>query len=183
MLLALLGQGCATTPRIDPAEQASICRQYAFEEFSEHAPDGLAAPAPDDEVAINRGHCLGNCPVYELTIKGDGRVFLVASSGPLVGVEDYRIDQAVVNRLFWEFDQLAFDTRPFVPTHEFLTCSQEIRLTHKKGPQRTQAVQTGVVLLPEDQARLSHLQQLVDTVGQAAEHLARCPPPRASGRD
>ena len=100
-----------------------------------------------------------------------------------MGVEDYRVDQSLVTRLFWEFDQLAFDTRSFVPTHEFITCSQEIRLTQKKGEQRTRVVQTGVVLLPDDQARLSHLQQLVDTVGQAAEHLARCPPLRASRRD
>lgn len=173
-MLLVLCLGCPKPrPRIDPELQSKICRTFRFEAFQ--APASAATPAPDDEIFLWRDFCFVDCPQYQVTIKGDGRVILVMLNGPVVGLESYSIDPALASRLFAEFEMLGFATRPFVRTSENITCSQTVTLKQMVGAKVTSVVSDSRVFERAHSERLQHLHALVETVARVGEHVAQCP--------
>lgn len=173
--VALWCLGCAHAPRIDPELQTWLCgKWFVAEPFK--TPPGTATPGRDDEIVLRSGKTWGHEPLYQVTIKGDGRVILVVTEGPLVGLEDYTVPPAVAAHLFSEFDALGFATRPFVLTYDFYTCTSVWTLSQRVGDKVTSVEQSGRVMVKADGERLHHLILLVETVARVGEHAALCAP-------
>lgn len=92
------------------------------------APRATAADQPADfmTITLQRTACLGSCPAYEVTIRGDGHVQFTTATAPKDGVEELhrrfaisrgvllpgthedRVDPAAVDALEAQFEQAGF---------------------------------------------------------------------------
>lgn len=149
-----------------------------------HAQPAPAMPeltvAPTDSLSLRRTACFGECPVYSLTVHGDGRVdYLGERHVRVVGEEHWTIAPVAVNELFGAFVraqylQLVTPKESGVHVSDLPSADTELRLggkqhaIHHYGPNEN-------VLLGQGPAteELSRLERLVDTL-TGSERVVLC---------
>jgi hypothetical protein len=70
-----------------------------------------SAPAakPGDSVTLRRGPCFGNCPIYEVTLRSDGRAtYRGGDYAPRSGEYEGSVDPAAVEMLLDRLDDVDF---------------------------------------------------------------------------
>ncbi len=71
------------------------------------------APTASDQIALTRGPCFGACPMYTVTVHGDGRVQFVGNRFvEKTGEHTKTIDVARVAELFAYADSIGFFDMP-----------------------------------------------------------------------
>ena len=76
-------------------------------------PARAPAPTASDQISMTRGPCFGACPMYTVTVTGDGRV--VYEGDRFVAVTGERtktVDPAIVAALFAQADSIRFFDLP-----------------------------------------------------------------------
>jgi hypothetical protein len=67
------------------------------------------APGPRDTVSLRRGPCFGNCPVYEVVLRGDGSATYEGGAyAPREGHYEGRVDPAEIDALLERLDEVDF---------------------------------------------------------------------------
>jgi hypothetical protein len=67
------------------------------------------AARPGDRVSLRRGPCFGNCPVYEVVLRGDGSASYAGGAyAPREGHFEGRVDPAAVDALIARLDEAGF---------------------------------------------------------------------------
>ena len=88
----------------------NMMRRFAFA-LVLLTPGLLAAGVPKglDWVALERGPCFGNCPIYEVTLRSDGLATYVGGDyAPRRGRFEAQVDSAAVARLLARLDSVGF---------------------------------------------------------------------------
>lgn len=156
-MLGLLFLACAHAPApvVAPVVPAAV------------AVPPLPAPEPEpDELTLERTACSGECPVYTLTVRANGRVhFTGVADVAAVGERDWRMEPAFAKHLFSEFtraDFFHFAARAPTEVEEFpglvLTLRREGRV------HRVQLGGEGTAELPRDREAERMLQRLAVTI-------------------
>jgi hypothetical protein len=66
-------------------------------------------PRPHDAITLRRGPCFGNCPIYELTLRGDGTASYDGGDyAPRNGRYEGRVDPAAVESLLDLLEEVDF---------------------------------------------------------------------------
>src|SRR5688572_6950095 len=77
------------------------------------APPRAPAPAASDQISMTRGPCFGACPMYTVTVWGDGRVQFVGERFvEETGDHSKTVDAAHVAALFAYADSIGFFDMP-----------------------------------------------------------------------
>ena len=156
-VLGLLVLSCAHAPAPVVAPAAPV--------VVEVAPPPAPEPEPD-ELTLERTACSGECPVYTLTLRANGRVhFAGVADVAAIGERDWRMEPAFAKHLFSEFaraDFFHFAKRYPTEVEEFpglvLTLRREGRV------HRVQLGGEGTAELPRDHEAERMLQRLAVTI-------------------
>lgn len=140
----------------------------------------LATIAAADQVVLRRGACFGRCPVYSVTLFGDGRVTAmgernVAQQGP----QEWTIAPELARRVLSEFVRLdAFSRKATMVGHitdlptatlELSIGKQKAVISHYGAGAELQWQMGG-----KDNALITKLEALVDQATEAETRVVGC---------
>lgn len=97
------------------ARPLAILLAASFAGCSASSPASPTGPIPSasDSIELGRGPCFGTCPIYTVTVRGDGRVRFVGERFvEQTGVHTRTVDAADVAALFAAADRIEFFDLP-----------------------------------------------------------------------
>ena len=192
--LSLLVWGCATarpadpvpppvvvekTPVVvvepEPVKAAEVVAPCAVSRAELDALPEKALPTiiPSDHVTLRRGACFGRCPVYSVTIFGDGRVLAMGERNVAQqGAQEWTIEPALAQRVLSEFVRVdAFSRKATMvgnisdlptATLELSIGKQKAVISHYGAGAELQWQMGG-----KDNALITRLEALVDQASEA----------------
>ena len=140
----------------------------------------LASIAPTDQVMLRRGACFGRCPVYSVTLFGDGRVTAVGERNVAQqGTQSWTIEPELARRVLSEFVRVEVFARKaelLGNISDLPTATLEVNI----GKQRTVIDHRGagtelqMGMGGKDNALITKLEALVDQASEAQSRLLGC---------